>query len=118
MAQNNTTLLELSESISRNSKLLDEYISSNGLPQPGFDRNAPIGFEWLKDAEVAQARAKLVNDTRKLYFLMMGHEESFRVNTITVRLVIRLFAWLVDKRFISGASLHRGFARITSLQSP
>jgi hypothetical protein len=85
MAQNHGTLSELAENIARNSKLLDEYISSNGLPQPGFGKDAPIGYEWLKSRDMAQARVKLANDARKLYQLMIGHAEGLKMNIVMVR---------------------------------
>ena len=84
MPPNNNTLLELAESIAQNAKLLDEHITSNNLPQPGFGSEAPIGYEWLKQKDIAQARGKLVNDARKLYHLAMGHEDSFKLNTVMV----------------------------------
>jgi hypothetical protein len=84
MPPNHSALSELADSIAQNAKLLDEHITSNNLPQPGFGCDAPIGFEWLKQPDVAQARAKLANDARKLYLLMIGHEDSFKMNTVMV----------------------------------
>jgi hypothetical protein len=80
-------LERLAQQISENASVLNKFLVSKGLPQLSFDEDAPTGFHHLaSDPKVAEARAKLANDARKVYLLTCGDQaESFRRNSMNVR---------------------------------
>ncbi|PHH65202.1 hypothetical protein CDD81_3061 [Ophiocordyceps australis] len=58
--------------------VLDEYISSNNLPEPGLDAKAPDEFPRLS-AQMQTRRQELILAVRELLALLRGPRESIRL---------------------------------------
>jgi hypothetical protein len=73
-------LTELSISISENTKIITEYLSSKGLEATSFSvdglRELPLD---PKDQEVQLARSKLMSATQDLHVLTTGPKETLRL---------------------------------------
>lgn len=72
----NSLLEDLSQQISINAKVLSEYLSSAGYPQPSFDRNGPATVLPPAASESAiVARQHLKEAARKVFELASGPNE-------------------------------------------
>ena len=68
---------EFASSISENAKIIEEFLTSNGIPRPSFTPNGPIGFPVPADVtHIHQARESLLDAARRLYYLALGPVES------------------------------------------
>ena len=85
MSQTDQSIESLCEAISHNTHKVAEYLRSKSLPFPSFDVEAPReSMIPLEAVEIQQARADVINDTRKLRNLMLGPRDylmSFTVQT-------------------------------------
>lgn len=72
-------LAELSDIISKNTKTIQDYFATNGLPALTFDPSGPPDFPVPStDEEIQKARRTVVNATQELRDLMVGPRESVR----------------------------------------
>lgn len=72
-------LTELTNIISENMKMIDDYFAANNLPKLSFDADAPLDFPVPNsNEEIQDARRKVVNATQELNLLMVGPREHIR----------------------------------------
>ncbi|OKL62670.1 hypothetical protein UA08_01176 [Talaromyces atroroseus] len=69
-----TTKLEsLKDDVVRNVSIVSDYLQKNGLPQPSFERNAPLTFIPPRSpSHIQQARQDLMEAALKLFQLASG----------------------------------------------
>lgn len=80
-----TTISELASIIATNTAKFDKYLSSNNLPSPSFDVDAPSTSLIPPEAEeIEAARAAVIDATTKLHRLMLGPRDYLQ--SFTVRL--------------------------------
>lgn len=71
-------LVELAQTIVRETEKLDKYLKENGRsPIPSFDINATLDFPSLPE-EIQKARQKVIECTRELGDLVVGPTEGIR----------------------------------------
>ncbi|KAK4448942.1 S-adenosyl-L-methionine-dependent methyltransferase [Podospora aff. communis PSN243] len=78
MTSNDPLLSRLAEQISRNTKVLVDHLSRNGLPQPSFDPDGPLRTRFENDEAASTARSALIEATKELHVLALGPEETTR----------------------------------------
>ncbi|KAF2672645.1 S-adenosyl-L-methionine-dependent methyltransferase [Microthyrium microscopicum] len=83
MSTHLSQLAQLAAEISKSAKQLDEYLTTNNLPQPSFEIDAPVNYDYIVDPEARQAQLSLANAGRKLFLLMQSPTESFKFNVMT-----------------------------------
>lgn len=71
------SLIELANTIKRETERLDHYIKDNDLPEPSFDVDAPLTFTELPE-ELKKAREEVMRATEELGALATGATESIR----------------------------------------
>lgn len=70
------TIEELALVISKNTTIVEQYLSSNNLPHPSFGVGAPSGSLIPADAaDIEVARLAVIEATSKLRNLMLGPRE-------------------------------------------
>ncbi|PMD14262.1 S-adenosyl-L-methionine-dependent methyltransferase [Hyaloscypha hepaticicola] len=72
-----SNLIELANTIKRETERLDRYIKDSNLPEPSFDVDAPLTFTKLPD-ELKKAREEVMRATKELGTLVTGATESIR----------------------------------------
>lgn len=65
-----SSIQELSNIIATNSRLVDEYLTKNGISHPSFDYDAPITLNFPKNTE--NARTEVLEATLELHELLLG----------------------------------------------
>ncbi|KAI9654772.1 MAG: hypothetical protein M1821_005766 [Bathelium mastoideum] len=65
-------LEELAHKISTSAKVVSDYLTSERLPQPSFEVDAPLQWPQLP-SDVFEARSELRDATKKLHDLATGH---------------------------------------------
>lgn len=70
MSSSQSRIAELSEAIATHSRLVDEYLSNNNLPQPSFDADGPSNFDL--PPEIEGSRAQVLAATQELNDLLQG----------------------------------------------
>ena len=65
-----STISELSSAIHLNTSKISDFISSNGLPQPSFNVNTPMVYDF--PPEVAACRAAVLESLYELQALILG----------------------------------------------
>ncbi|KAH7175528.1 putative O-methyltransferase [Dactylonectria macrodidyma] len=70
-------MIDLAKKITEETEKLDKYLKDNGLPNPGFDVDAPGDFPKLP-ADVQQSRQEIVYATKELNALVRGPRETVR----------------------------------------
>jgi hypothetical protein len=77
------SITELAKIISENTAKVDEYLATQGLPQPSFDVNAPSKSLIPSEAvEIEAARAAVIDATLMLRDLMLGPKEYLMSFTV------------------------------------
>jgi hypothetical protein len=84
-ATSTSKLIELAQTITRETEKLDRYIKDNSLPELSFDVDAPLSFPKLSE-EVKKAREEVVRATKELGDLVAGPTETIRWMAWDVRL--------------------------------
>lgn len=67
-----TRIIELAGIIHRNTKAIDEHLTSKGLPTPSFEADNPPTTLFRQGPEVDAARQAVVDATDELQALMLG----------------------------------------------
>lgn len=81
-----TTISELASIIATNTAKVDKYLSSNNLPSPSFDVDAPSTSLIPPEAEeIEAARAAVIDATTKLHRLMLGPRDYLQSFTVRLR---------------------------------
>lgn len=70
-------IVALAKKISAETAKLEKYLKDNGLPDPGFDIDAPGDFPKLPE-DIQKSRQEIVYATRELNDLVRGPRESVR----------------------------------------
>jgi hypothetical protein len=70
-------LIELANTIKRETETLDRYIKDNDLPGPSFDVDAPLTFTRLPDG-LKKSREEVMRATKDLGALVTGATDSIR----------------------------------------
>jgi hypothetical protein len=70
MSSHQSRIAELSEAIATHSRMVDDYLSKNSLPQPSFDADGPVDFNL--PPEIEESRAKVLAATQELNDLLQG----------------------------------------------
>ncbi|KAF7536866.1 hypothetical protein G7054_g4162 [Neopestalotiopsis clavispora] len=70
MSPSQSKIGELSETIATHSRLVDDYLSKNSLPQPSFDADGPSQLNLPPNIE--ESRAKVLAATQELNDLLQG----------------------------------------------
>jgi len=70
-------LIELAQTITKETEKLDRYLKESGCSTPSFDFDAPIDFPILPE-EIQRARQKIVESTKELGDLVVGPTEGIR----------------------------------------
>jgi hypothetical protein len=74
-----SSLIELTDIISENTKKIDYYFAANHLPKLSFKPDAPLAFPVSNtNKEIQDARRLVVNATQELHDLMVGPRETIR----------------------------------------
>jgi len=68
---------DLAQQISGATSILTKFFSSSGLPEPSFDKDAPLQFPDCPE-EIQVARRHLREATQELYTLVTGPGEHLR----------------------------------------
>jgi hypothetical protein len=76
-ATSTSKLIELAQTITRETEKLNRFIKDNGLPDPSFDVDAPLNFPKLPD-ELQKTREEVVRATQELGELVTGPRERIR----------------------------------------
>ncbi|KAK7426527.1 Alpha-1,3-mannosyltransferase cmt1 [Neonectria magnoliae] len=91
-ALSTSRMVELARKITRETEKLDKYMKDNGLPNPGFDVDAPGDFPKLP-ADIQQSRQEVVYATMELGSLVRGPREHVRwgvwgyLDTLSLQLI-------------------------------
>jgi hypothetical protein len=72
-----SSLIELAQVITRETKKLDRYLKDNGIQAPSFEVDSQANFPKL-EGEIKRAREEIVRATRELGDLVTGPTESIR----------------------------------------
>lgn len=87
------TIKDLAFIISKNTAIVEEYLSLNNLPHPSFGVDAPRGSLIPRDAaDIETARLAVIEATSKLRNLMLGPREflqSFAVHLSNIVCLVR-----------------------------
>ncbi|RDA83747.1 hypothetical protein CP532_4991 [Ophiocordyceps camponoti-leonardi (nom. inval.)] len=78
-------LMELAAKITVETEKLDRYVRDNGLPEPGFDVNAPDCFPPLPP-ELQTSRLEVVCAAQELESLVRGPRENY-LNTLSLQII-------------------------------
>lgn len=70
-------MVQLAQKIAKETEKLDNYLSDNGLPNPGFDVDAPEDFPALPE-DMQRSRQEIVHATKELHYLVQGPKETVR----------------------------------------
>ncbi|KAM0439781.1 hypothetical protein ACHAPT_000876 [Fusarium lateritium] len=70
-------IIQLAKKITEETEKFDKYLKDNGIPDPGFDVDAPGDFPALP-ADIQKSRQEIVYATRELGFLVRGPKECVR----------------------------------------
>ena len=70
-------LIELAQTIMRETEKLNRFIGENELPEPSFDADAPLTFPKLPN-ELKKSREDVMKATKELGELVTGPRESIR----------------------------------------
>jgi hypothetical protein len=90
-ATSTSKLVELAQTISRETEKLDRHIEENDLPEPSFDVDAPLIFPKVS-GELKKAREEVMRATKELRGLVAGPTES-----------VRWMAWDASSPFLSSS---------------
>lgn len=71
-----SNLIELANTIKRETERLDRYIKDSNLPEPSFDVDAPLTFTKLPD-ELKKAREEVMRATKELGTLVTALQRAF-----------------------------------------
>lgn len=86
-------LERLAEACLATAKVVKNYLSANGHPQPTFDQNGPAHFPVMS-SEADLARAQLRNAAKTLYDLTSGPDEPVGPYAYyIVSVVSSVYAW-------------------------
>lgn len=89
-------LTTLSDTITKNTKILTDHLSSKGLEAPSFAIDGLIEFPITSSEEVPwRAREELIRDTLELHDLVVGPREGLRGLGWDVSLYFPTFFWLM-----------------------
>ena len=72
-----STMSQLAETISTETKKLETYFQSNSYQPPGLDAESPLDFSRLPD-HVNKSRLEIIEATKKLRDLSVSPEERMR----------------------------------------
>lgn len=79
-------IAELSAKIAANTAKVGQYYVDNRIPQPSFDRNAPLTSSVPPEAaDIEAARQAVIHDCEELRTLMLGPTEFVADIGFTVR---------------------------------
>lgn len=85
---------DLAQRIATNTAKIDDYLISQGLPQPSFELDAPLkSIIPENEVELKKARQEVLDDTLELRSLLQGPRElmsSFNVSSLHVNPVLPL----------------------------
>jgi len=70
-------LEHLAQQISSTTNILNKFLSSKGLPEPSFAKDAPLNFPPAPE-EIQIARRNLREASKELYDLVTGPSEHLR----------------------------------------
>lgn len=70
MASSQSRIRELSEAIATHSRIVDDHLSENNLPQPSFDADGPSDLSLPPAIE--ESRGKVLTATQELNDLLQG----------------------------------------------
>jgi hypothetical protein len=70
-------LIELAQTITKETEKLDKFLKESGCSTPSFDVDAPMDFPRLPE-EIQRARQKVVESTKELGDLVVGPTEGIR----------------------------------------
>jgi hypothetical protein len=78
-------LVELAAVVSKNSDIINKYLTTNNLPQPSFDFDGPARFPVpLEAIEIRDARQALVNAAKAIQDLALGPNDYLQSLTTMV----------------------------------
>ncbi|RFU32348.1 hypothetical protein B7463_g3998, partial [Scytalidium lignicola] len=83
MSNSPASLTQLAKSILANAQIIEDFLSSNNLPQPSFDVKGPKDFPvGTEHAEIHVARHALIDATRELRNLIIGPVDTLKWMTM------------------------------------
>lgn len=90
-------MVQLARKITQETEKLDSYFKSNGLPDLGFDVNAPDDLPRLPD-DIQKCRLEISSATKQLELLVRGPRETIRWGIWSVSLdALEIFSSLTCK---------------------
>jgi hypothetical protein len=92
-------LIELAQTISRETNTLDKYLREHRCPSPSFDVDAPLDFPSLPD-DIQKTRQMIIECTQELRDLVVGPTETIRWMSWDVSLFVATKAWLDNRNFL------------------
>lgn len=85
------TIKDLALMISKNTAIVEQYLSSNNLPYPSFGVDAPNGSLVPRDAaDIEAARLAVIEATSKLRNLMLGPREFLQSFAVHLSIIVCL----------------------------
>jgi hypothetical protein len=66
------SLTELAADVAKHAKILQDYIDANNLPQPAFDKDAPLDFPVPNGIPEQDSRIALLEAAKALHDLAVG----------------------------------------------
>jgi hypothetical protein len=86
-----TRIAELAIAIAENTKILDDYLQSHGLPSPTFAVDGPMALPIPESEEaIIQAKFRVIADTEELNKLVKGPMDVL-MSTAVSRAAVRSF---------------------------
>ena len=79
MALEVSSLVEVSDRISKNTTLIQGFLTTRGLPSPSFTVNSPTEFpDPENETAIELAREAILADTKTLFDLVLGPVERLK----------------------------------------
>ena len=80
-------MIQLARKITKETEKLDEYLKNNGLPDLGFDIDAPGDLPKLPE-DIQNSRLEISSATKQLELLVRGPRETVRWGIWSVSLLV------------------------------
>ncbi|KAF8242762.1 S-adenosyl-L-methionine-dependent methyltransferase, partial [Wilcoxina mikolae CBS 423.85] len=80
------TIVELAAEISKHAAILNDYIATNNLSQPSFDKDGPLNSPIPKsESSIEQSRVALIEASKAIHDLALGPTEGLISTAITAK---------------------------------
>ncbi|KAI5857804.1 O-methyltransferase-domain-containing protein [Tricharina praecox] len=108
------SILQLATDILAHAKTIHQHLESNGIPQPGFDRDSPLHFP--SDAEIQGSRMALIEAAKAIYDLAVGPTNGITWSSLTSKFETVVLRAITTYNLAEAVPLHgeASFAQIAA----